>query len=327
MEEAKARARERLAALERQRRERERLAEEARSRQRQRLAGKAARIERERASCQPALEAVGRVGAWRNRNRVVAALEDGKVPPLDAYTAAIPFLLAGDGKHAEVEEAFAARLLRDVERWWEAGIEEESKTLTAWTGVAALLRENCLHDIADHVVVSVTFEEKERFRSVVFPETAGNPARIHPDAMRALDHVPHGVLADVIATGRMRRIPPMIEAAVRAAGEPFISSCVDYFNAQFELRRGHGLTPVQRNAVTPLEEHALRAVKRAAIGRGKVGPETRKVYDLVTETVRKADCWLLCDLPFRRVGAAGDRARLGPQPHTSRQPPRRSGAA
>ena len=76
--------------------------------------------------------------------------------------------------------------------------------------------------------------------------------RIHPDAMRALEHVPHGVLADVIATGRMRKIPRIVETATREAAEPFVASCVGYYDAQFELRRGHGLTSVQRDAVTEL---------------------------------------------------------------------------
>ena len=127
VEEARKRERERLAALERQREERERLAEEARGKQRQRLAGKAARIERERKACEPTLEEVGTVGAWRNRKRVVAALNDDRASSPDAYAGAIPFLLVGDGRHAGVEGAFAARILRDVDRWWEAGVEKGSK--------------------------------------------------------------------------------------------------------------------------------------------------------------------------------------------------------
>ena len=249
-EEAMKRERERLAALERQRKERERVAEAARSQQRKRLAEKAARIERERASCEPALGEIGTIGAWRTRKRVVAALKDDTASPLDAYAASVPFLLAGDGRHPEVEGALAARILRDVDRWWEAAVEERSKSLTAWTGVAAMLRENCLHDIADYVVVTVMFEDIERFRSIVFRETADKPERVHPDAIRALDHVPQGVLADVIATGSMRRIPRIVEAAAGEAAKPFVASCVGYYNAQSELRGGRGLTPVQRDAIT-----------------------------------------------------------------------------
>ena len=73
--------------------------------------------------------------------------------------------------------------------------------------------------------------------------------------------------------------------------------------------------------LTPLEDHALRAVKGAAIGRGKAGPETRRIYDLVTEAVRDADCWILCDcLPEGSeqpviVPARGlNRIRLGNRP-------------
>ena len=169
-EEARRRERERLAELAR---ERERLAEDARNRQRKRLADKAAGIAKERNSCKPALDELGLVGSWRRRSPVIAALKDDDASPHDAYADAIPFLLAGAGKHAEVEEAFAARVLRDVDRWAEAGIRRASETLTAWTGVSRLLRENCLHEIADFIVVSVASGAARDFGAIVFRETAG----------------------------------------------------------------------------------------------------------------------------------------------------------
>ena len=76
--------------------------------------------------------------------------------------------------------------------------------------------------------------------------------RVHPDVKRALEHVPHGTLADMSAMGRMRKIPRILEAAIKSAGEPFVTSCVDYFNAQSELQKGQSLTSVQRDAVTEL---------------------------------------------------------------------------
>ena len=231
-------------------RERERRAEDARNRQRQRLAEKAAGIARERGSCTPALEAVGAIGAWRKRSPVIAALDDDDAAPLDAYAGAIPFLLAGAGKHAEVEKAFAARVLRDVERWVAAGIRRESETLTTWTGVSRLLRESCLHDIADFIVVSVASGAARDLGAIVFWETSGGLPLVQPEAMRALDHVPQGILAEVSETGRVNQVPRIFEAAARAAGEPFVTDCVDHFNAQSELREGRSLTPVQRAAVT-----------------------------------------------------------------------------
>ena len=73
--------------------------------------------------------------------------------------------------------------------------------------------------------------------------------------------------------------------------------------------------------LTPLEEHALRVVKGAAIGKGEATSETRRIYDLVTEAVRDADCWILCDcLPEGSeqpviVPARGqNRIRLGNRP-------------
>ena len=278
IEEARRKQRERLAALEKQRRERERLAEEARrlererlaelarererraedarNRQRKRLAKKAAAIAKERGSCEPALEEVGLVGAWRKRGPVIAALKDDGASPLDAYADAIPFLLAGAGKHAEVEEAFAARVLRDVDRWVEAGIRRESETLTTWIGVSRLLRQNCLHEIADFIVVSVASGAARDFHAIVFWETSGGLPLVQPEAMRALDHVPQGILAEVSETGRVNEAPRMfasaIEAAAKAIAKRFVWDCVDYFNAQSELRKGRSLTKVQRDAVTEL---------------------------------------------------------------------------
>ena len=254
VEEVKRKQRERLAEYEKRLRERERLAEEARAKQRKRLAEKAARIAKQRSSCEPALEEVGVIASWRKRNRVIADLNDDDASPLDAYADAIPFLIAGSGKHAEVEGAIAVRVLRDVNRWWRAGIENASEALNTWIGVAALLRKNCLHEIADYVVVNVVFEKVEQFQSIVFWETAATPPRAHPDVMRALEHIPHGILADVSATGRMRKIPLILEAAMKSAKKPFVTSCVDYFNAQSELREGHSLTSVQRNAFTEVCE-------------------------------------------------------------------------
>ena len=45
----------------------------------------------------------------------------------------------------------------------------------------------------------------------------------------------------------------------------------------------------------PTEEYALREVKAAVVEGGKVGPDTRWVYDSLTEAVRDANCWFLCD--------------------------------
>ena len=252
VEEVKRKQRERLAEYEKRRRERERLAEEARAKQRKRLAEKAARIAKQRKSCEPVLEEIGVVGSWRKRSRVIAALNDDRASSLDAYADTIPFLLAGIGKHAEAEEAFAVRILRDVDRWRRAGIEKASERLTTWIGVAALLRKNCLHEIADYVVVNVVFEKVGQFQSIVFWETAATPVHVHPDVKRALEHVPHGTLADMSAMGRIRNIPRILEAAIKSAGEPFVTSCVDYFNAQSELRKGQSLTSVQRDAVTEM---------------------------------------------------------------------------
>ena len=253
LEEERRTEQKRLAELER---ERQRLAEDARSRQRKRLAEKAAGIAKEREPCEPVLEEVGLIGSWRKQSRVIAALNDDSASPLDAYADAIPFLLAGAGKHAEVEEAFAARVLRDVDRWVEAGIRRESETLTTWTGVSRLLRENCRHEIADFIVVSVASGAARDFGAIVFWETAGGLPLVQPEVMRALDHVPQGILAELSETGRVNKVPRMlesaIEAAVRAGAKRFVSSCVDYFNAQSELRKGRSLTQVQRDAVTEL---------------------------------------------------------------------------
>ena len=74
--------------------------------------------------------------------------------------------------------------------------------------------------------------------------------------MRALDRVPQGILAEVSETGRVNQAPRIfasaIAAAVRAGARRFVGSCVDYFNAQSELRKGRSVTPVQRDAVTEL---------------------------------------------------------------------------
>lgn len=249
-EEARRRQLQRLAELEKQRKERERLAEEARSKQRKRLAERAARIARERKSCEPVLEEAGTIAAWRKQSRVITALNDDDASPSGAYAGAIPFLLAGDGEHSKVEETFSARVLRDVDHWSRAGVRRASNPLATWIGIATLLRENCLHEIADFIVVSVASQAVPDFGTIVFRETAATPESIHPDMMQALEHVPHSVLTDVSATGRMGKIPRMLEAAIKAAGEPFVRSCVDYFNAQFELQKGQSLTPVQRDAFT-----------------------------------------------------------------------------
>ena len=159
-------------------------------------------------------------------------------------------------KHAEVEEALAARVLRDVDRWVEAGIRRESETLTIWVGVSRLLRENCLHEIADFIVVSVASGAARDFGAIVFWETSGGLPLVQPGVMRALDRVPQDILAEMSTTGRVNKAPRMfasaLESAARAGAKRFVSSCVDYFNAQSELREGRSLTPVQRDAVTAL---------------------------------------------------------------------------
>ena len=244
----------RLAELEKQRKERERLAEEAKRKQLERLAEKAARVAKDHKSCEPVLEEVGIIGSWRKRSRVIAALNDDDASPLDAYTDAIPFLLAGVGKHAEVEEAFAARVLRDVDRWRRADVRRASETLTTWIGVVALLRKNCLHEITDFIVVTVVSGAVRDFGAIVFWEIAATPEHVHPDVMRALEHVPQSILADVSATGRVNNIPRMVETAIKAAGKRFVTSCIDFFNAQSELRTGQSLTSVQRDAITEVCE-------------------------------------------------------------------------
>ena len=47
--------------------------------------------------------------------------------------------------------------------------------------------------------------------------------------------------------------------------------------------------------LAPLEEYALREVKDARVRGRKVNPATRMLYDAVTEAVRDAKCWILCD--------------------------------
>ncbi|MCY4551079.1 MAG: hypothetical protein OXC28_22230, partial [Defluviicoccus sp.] len=86
-----------------------------------------------------------------------------------------------------------------------------------------------------------------------------------------------------------------------------------------EVVKAFGLEHVRW--LTPLEEHAVRAVKGAAIGKGEATAETLRIYDLATEAVRGADCWLLCDcLPEGSeqpviVPARGpNRIRLGNRP-------------
>lgn len=252
IEEAKRKRLERLWAIENRRRERERLAQEARNAQDKRLAENAARIAKERQSCKPALEEIGTIGAWRKRSGVVAALKDDDGSALDAYAEAIPFLLAGTGRHAELEEAFSVRILRDADRWRWAGIEDASETLKTWISVSRLLRDNCLHEIADYLVVTVVFQTTEQFEDIAYWETAKNRVRVHPDVSQALNRVPDRVLDEMSTTGRMSNIPPMLASATAAAGKAFVAGCVDYFNAQSELRKGRGLTPVQRGAVSVL---------------------------------------------------------------------------
>ncbi|MCY4551016.1 MAG: hypothetical protein OXC28_21895, partial [Defluviicoccus sp.] len=86
-----------------------------------------------------------------------------------------------------------------------------------------------------------------------------------------------------------------------------------------EVVKAFGLEHVRW--LTPLEEHAERAVKGEAIGEGEATAETLSIYDLATEAVRGADCWLLCDcLPEGSeqpviVPARGpNRIRLGNRP-------------
>ena len=246
----------RFEGLGKQSKEQDRLAEDARHRQRTRLAEKAAAIEKQRNWCEPALDQVGLVSSWRKRSQVIAALKDDNASPHDACADAIPFLLAGAGKYPEVEEAFAARILRDIERWANAGIQRKSETLTVWIGISRLLRENCLHDIADFIVVSVVSRAVRDFGAIVWWETVGGPLLVQPDVMRALDSVPQRILADVSATGRVHTVPPMFDLAIKATAkadaERVVGSCVDYFNAQSELRKGQSLTPVQRAAITEM---------------------------------------------------------------------------
>ncbi len=245
-----AEAAKRLAELEKRRKERERLAEEARTRHRERVAKREAGIARERKSCKPAMQDVGVIGSWQKQSPVIADLNDLNARPPDAYGNTIPFLLAGIGKHGKVEQAFAARLGKDIERWSRVGVDRTSGAVTAWIGVAALLRKNCFHEIADFIVVTVVSRAVRNFGAVAFRETGATHPGVHPDAIGALEHVPRSVLAAVSAKGRMSRLPPILEAAFEALGEPFVTSCVDYYNAQFELNKGHSLTSVQRNAFT-----------------------------------------------------------------------------
>ena len=47
--------------------------------------------------------------------------------------------------------------------------------------------------------------------------------------------------------------------------------------------------------LTPLEEWALREVKGATVEGRKAEPEARRIYDPLTEEIRNANCWILCD--------------------------------
>ena len=47
--------------------------------------------------------------------------------------------------------------------------------------------------------------------------------------------------------------------------------------------------------LTPLQEYALREVKGASVEGGRVEPDTRRLYDSVTESVRDGNYWILCD--------------------------------
>ena len=70
---------------------------------------------------------------------------------------------------------------------------------------------------------------------------SGGLPHVTTRVMRALDRVPQGILAEVSETGRVNKAPRMFESAIeataRAGANIFVSSCVDYFNAQSELRK------------------------------------------------------------------------------------------
>ena len=74
--------------------------------------------------------------------------------------------------------------------------------------------------------------------------------------------------------------------------------------------------------LTPLEESVLREVKGATVEGSKAPQEARRVYDPLTEDIRDANCWILCDcLPdeWEQPAIAPRRAprgmRLGNRPN------------
>ena len=243
-----------LAELEEQRKERERLAGEARSKQRKRLEEKEARIATQRQSCVPALGEVDGVGFAPNRDDIVAALNDDAASTIDSFTRAIPFLLTGEGDYPDVEEAVGFRILRDFDSWIFGGVRHASEEMAEWIEVVALFRENCLHDIADYIVTIIIVEAAYDFDAVVYWETAAYPERVHSDVARALEDVSNDILSEMSAPGYLSTFPRVIDAGFDGAGNRFVKSCVDYFNAQSELREGQSLTSVQRRAFTGMCE-------------------------------------------------------------------------
>ena len=243
-----------LAEQEELRKDRERLAGEARSKQRKRLEEKEARIATQRQSCVPALGEVDGVGFAPNRDDIVAALNDDAASTIDSFTRAIPFLLTGEGDYPDVEEAVGFRILRDFDSWIFGGVRHASEEMAEWIEVVALFRENCLHDIADYIVTIIIVEAAYDFDAVVYWETAAYPERVHSDVARALEDVSNDILSEMSAPGYLSTFPRVIDAGFDGAGNRFVKSCVDYFNAQSELREGQSLTSVQRRAFTGMCE-------------------------------------------------------------------------
>ena len=162
----------------------------------------------------------------------------------------------------------------------QAGIRRKSETLTAWIGVSRLLRQNCLHEIADFIVASVASGTARDFGAIVFCETSGGLPLVQPEAMRTLDRVPQSILAEVSETGRVNKVPrmlePAIEAAARAGVTLFFGGCVDYFNAQSELRKGRSLRPVRHHYFT------LRRIKRGSSPYDEIAPRDIRALLLAT---------------------------------------------
>jgi antitoxin component YwqK of YwqJK toxin-antitoxin module len=171
----------------------------------------------ERKNCKPKLEAVGFLSGKLNQGDTVKDLSSANTRSNDAYAAAVPYLLAGSGKYAEVEKALSYRVVQDAHIWQQKIARNNFAAVADAEAATSSLRENCYYDLSDYIVSAISISAQKATAFALGKTTT--PAGIDLTLVNLIKTVPLQILEQTFNAKTIQFIPGSIEVARRTLAE------------------------------------------------------------------------------------------------------------